>query len=98
MPRSSACTACSASASCCSACAACTRAASMPIGISRGPSGVMETLAWLRVPGDVVFAAGGVLLAVYALKLLRRPRIGEARPAAGVLQRHIALEEDVLFP
>jgi nitric oxide reductase subunit B len=61
-------------------------------------SRVMETLVWLRVPGDVVFAAGGVLLAVYALKLLRRPRIGEARPAAGVLQRHIALEEDVLFP
>ena len=49
-------------------------------------SRVMETLVWLRVPGDVVFAAGGVLLAVYALKLLRRPRIGEARPAAGVLQ------------
>ena len=32
-----------------------------------------------------VFAAGGVLLAAYALKLLRRPRIGEAQPV-GVLQ------------
>lgn len=37
-------------------------------------SGVMETLVWLRVPGDIVFAAGSVWLAVYALKLLRRDR------------------------
>lgn len=36
-------------------------------------STVMETLVWLRVPGDIVFAAGAVLLAVYALRLLRRP-------------------------
>ena len=36
-------------------------------------SKVMETLVWLRVPGDIVFAAGGVLLAWYALRLLRRP-------------------------
>jgi nitric oxide reductase subunit B len=36
-------------------------------------SRVMETLVWLRVPGDVVFAAGAVLLAVYAASLLRRP-------------------------
>ena len=36
-------------------------------------SPLMETLVWLRVPGDIVFAAGGVLLALYALKLLRRP-------------------------
>jgi nitric oxide reductase subunit B len=28
---------------------------------------------WLRVPGDIVFAAGSVFLAVYALFLLRRP-------------------------
>jgi nitric oxide reductase subunit B len=35
-------------------------------------SAVMEALVWLRVPGDVVFAAGSVFLAVYALKLLRR--------------------------
>ena len=32
----------------------------------------METLVWLRVPGDIVFALGSVLLAIYALKLLRR--------------------------
>jgi len=32
----------------------------------------METLVWLRVPGDIVFAAGAVVLAGYALRLLRR--------------------------
>lgn len=26
----------------------------------------METLVWLRVPGDVIFAAGGVFLALFA--------------------------------
>jgi nitric oxide reductase subunit B len=40
-------------------------------------STVMETLVWLRVPGDVVFALGAAFLALYALRLLRRP----ARPA-----------------
>jgi len=39
-------------------------------------SPVMETLVWLRVPGDIVFAVGGALLALYAIKLLRRPRTG----------------------
>ncbi|HEX7641587.1 MAG TPA: nitric-oxide reductase large subunit [Burkholderiaceae bacterium] len=33
-------------------------------------SKVMETLVWLRVPGDVVFAFGIVLLALFALRLL----------------------------
>ncbi len=37
-------------------------------------SKLMETLVWLRVPGDVVFAMGGVFLAVYAIALLRRSR------------------------
>jgi nitric oxide reductase subunit B len=35
---------------------------------------VMETLVWMRVPGDIVFAGGVALLAWYALNLLRRPR------------------------
>jgi nitric oxide reductase subunit B len=35
-------------------------------------SKVMETLVWMRVPGDVVFAAGAVILAWYALSPLRR--------------------------
>jgi nitric oxide reductase subunit B len=33
----------------------------------------METLVWLRVPGDIVFAGGALMLACYALRLLRRP-------------------------
>lgn len=47
-------------------------------------SPVMETLVWLRVPGDVVFAAGSVWLALYALRLLKKPAAGETVPA-GVL-------------
>ena len=34
-------------------------------------SKVMETLVWLRVPGDIVFALGAVFLVLYAVKLLR---------------------------
>jgi len=37
-------------------------------------SPVMETLVWLRVPGDVVFVIGGLLLAQYAARLLLAPR------------------------
>ena len=33
-----------------------------------------DTLVWLRVPGDIVFAIGTVLLAVFAVKLLRAKR------------------------
>jgi nitric oxide reductase subunit B len=47
-------------------------------------STVMETLVWLRVPGDVVFALGGAMLAVYAAKLLRRPPRTEAEPASAL--------------
>ena len=46
-------------------------------------SPVMETLVWLRVPGDILFAIGAALLAVYALRLLRRP--AGARGAAAAL-------------
>jgi nitric oxide reductase subunit B len=52
-------------------------------------SGVMEALVWMRVPGDIVFAAGAGLLAVYALLLLLPPRrrslepVGTAQPATG---------------
>jgi nitric oxide reductase subunit B len=50
-------------------------------------STVMETLVWLRVPGDVVFAGGALLLAVYALRLLRRPAAGAvALPSARAVQ------------
>jgi nitric oxide reductase subunit B len=33
----------------------------------------MEIMVWLRVPGDIVFSVGALFLAVYALRLLRRP-------------------------
>ncbi len=42
-------------------------------------SRVMEFLVWMRVPGDIVFALGAVLLAAYALRLLRRP-VSQAAP------------------
>ncbi|HZQ60700.1 MAG TPA: nitric-oxide reductase large subunit, partial [Casimicrobiaceae bacterium] len=48
-------------------------------------SKVVEALVWLRVPGDVVFALGALLLAIYVLKLLRRPAATQAE-SAGVLQ------------
>jgi nitric oxide reductase subunit B len=41
---------------------------------------VMEALVWLRVPGDIVFAAGAAFLALYAILLLRKPRT--TQPAA----------------
>ncbi|MGK7296838.1 MAG: nitric-oxide reductase large subunit [Candidatus Wenzhouxiangella sp. M2_3B_020] len=34
-------------------------------------SGTMETLVWMRVPGDIVFAAGGALLAWFVFNLWR---------------------------
>jgi nitric oxide reductase subunit B len=40
----------------------------------------METLVWLRVPGDVVFAAGGTLLGIYALRLLWQRRASAREP------------------
>jgi nitric oxide reductase subunit B len=46
-------------------------------------SPVMETLVWLRVPGDIVFAIGAAILAVYALRLLRRPAAGRTPAIEG---------------
>lgn len=43
-------------------------------------SAFMETLVWLRVPGDVVFAVGIGFLAWFALRLLRRDP--QTRPQA----------------
>jgi nitric oxide reductase subunit B len=36
-------------------------------------STVMETLVWLRVPGDMLFAGGAVTLALFMFGLLRKP-------------------------
>jgi nitric oxide reductase subunit B len=49
-------------------------------------SSVMEALVWLRVPGDVVFTLGAVLLALYALALLRGPGKSAPQPAGGALE------------
>jgi nitric oxide reductase subunit B len=46
--------------------------------------GVMEALVWLRVPGDLVFAAGSALLGLYAVKLLLRPTKPSLAPIADV--------------
>lgn len=50
-------------------------------------SGLMETLVWLRVPGDIVFAAGGVLLGLYGLRLLWRRRGPAQQEATWVFAR-----------
>ncbi|GAB3650437.1 nitric-oxide reductase large subunit [Ramlibacter alkalitolerans] len=47
-------------------------------------SPVMETLVWLRVPGDILFSVGAVLLAAYAVKLLRRGTSPQVAPAGDV--------------
>lgn len=47
-------------------------------------STVMETLVWMRVPGDIVFSVGVILLALFMAKLLIGPRskrpVGELEP------------------
>lgn len=48
-------------------------------------SGFMETMVWLRVPGDIVFAIGILYLSLFALRLMRRkhePRAGMGTVAA----------------
>lgn len=45
-------------------------------------STVMETLVWMRVPGDVLFAIGAGFLALYAFRLIR-PGKGRTELAAG---------------
>jgi len=47
-------------------------------------SKLMETLVWLRVPGDIVFALGTFCLALFALRLLKGKRSAQtaAVPAA----------------
>ena len=44
--------------------------------IVHGP--VMETLVWMRVPGDIVFSAGAILLALFMAKLLIGPRVRQS--------------------
>jgi len=44
-------------------------------------STVMERLVWMRVPGDIVFGAGAILLALFMVKLLfGRQQVADAAP------------------
>jgi nitric oxide reductase subunit B len=67
--------------------------ASIDVGLwyARSPelihSALMETLVWLRVPGDVVFSFGGIFLALYALKLL-----GPTTPVVAIAEEPGAAE------
>jgi nitric oxide reductase subunit B len=47
-------------------------------------STVMETLVWMRVPGDLVFSAGVLYLGWFALCLIGRAKSAEAKPAAAI--------------
>ncbi|MBC5783104.1 nitric-oxide reductase large subunit [Ramlibacter sp. USB13] len=44
-------------------------------------SPVMETLVWLRVPGDIVFSIGALYLGIYTLRLLGRGKARDTVPA-----------------
>jgi nitric oxide reductase subunit B len=44
-------------------------------------SQLMETLVWMRVPGDVVFAFGTLFLALFALRLLTGAKSKQPIPA-----------------
>ncbi|HSI53512.1 MAG TPA: nitric-oxide reductase large subunit, partial [Ramlibacter sp.] len=57
-------------------------------------SKVMESLVWMRVPGDIVFAVGCVLLGVYVLKLLRRVQPQLASAGGGAAPVVAAQRED----
>jgi nitric oxide reductase subunit B len=48
----------------------------------------METMVWLRVPGDIVFAIGTMFLAVFALRLMGRRKVAAPvnAPVAGAGQ------------
>ena len=45
-------------------------------------SGVMETLVWMRVPGDILFAIGALFLAWYAVRLLQQTETHKVAGAA----------------
>jgi nitric oxide reductase subunit B len=44
---------------------------------------IIETLVWLRVPGDIVFSAGGVALAWFAYRLWRGRSLARQAVTAG---------------
>ena len=50
-------------------------------------SKLMETLVWMRVPGDVVFAFGCLFLALFALRLLRGGKRKQPAPVPVALAK-----------
>ena len=40
----------------------------------------METLVWLRVPGDIVFSVGVLFLVLFAAKLFKGEKHNQAAP------------------
>ncbi len=52
-------------------------------------SHVMETLVWLRVPGDIVFAIGTLYLSWFALRLLRSNKGGERKMVIAAAQAKV---------
>ncbi len=40
----------------------------------------MQTIVWLRMPGDVIFAAGALMLALFVFRLF----VGKAKEGAAV--------------
>ncbi|MBX9913327.1 MAG: nitric-oxide reductase large subunit [Pseudomonadaceae bacterium] len=48
-------------------------------------SSLMETLVWMRVPGDVVFAIGCVFLALFAARLLLGKKQPQPQPALAAM-------------
>ncbi len=46
----------------------------------------METMVWLRVPGDIIFAAGGGLLALFVFRLWRGGRVESAPVGAATAE------------
>ena len=60
-------------------------------------SGTMQTLRWMRVPGDILFATGAVLFAWFILGLLTGHSYDDQKPAdLGTPLRGKDLEEEVL--
>ncbi len=45
----------------------------------------METMVWLRVPGDIVFAVGTLFLALFAFRLLKASLGGKPKTVRGAL-------------
>jgi nitric oxide reductase subunit B len=49
-------------------------------------SPLIQTLVWLRIPGDVAFSAGAIILALWAVKLLFAPKQAKLTAADGAVR------------